>query len=222
MKLLSVLTPPSSLSLSSSVLTALPALAMAPQPVQAKMAVASPSPGLVNGMEVGVGVGVGVGAVAPVSPVVSDSQKNTWLYLEDMANTLLSNVQQLKALIDQAKQQAGQAGPDSPQDKAQLARKECPLGQSFQNQISFQQPDDSEAKRGSEITEIIINQMCVNCGRVAMSECTGCHKVNYCSTFCQRKDWKEHQHNCCQTGGAVTVQEEVPMSAIDLEKVKVQ
>lgn len=29
--------------------------------------------------------------------------------------------------------------------------------------------------------------MCVNCGRVAMSECTGCHKVNYCSTFCQRK-----------------------------------
>lgn len=20
-----------------------------------------------------------------------------------------------------------------------------------------------------------------------MSECTGCHKVNYCSTFCQRK-----------------------------------
>lgn len=30
-------------------------------------------------------------------------------------------------------------------------------------------------------------QMCVNCGRMAMSECTGCHKVNYCSTFCQRK-----------------------------------
>lgn len=29
--------------------------------------------------------------------------------------------------------------------------------------------------------------MCVNCGRVAMSECTGCHKVNYCSPFCQRK-----------------------------------
>lgn len=30
-------------------------------------------------------------------------------------------------------------------------------------------------------------QMCVNCGREAMSQCTGCHKVNYCSTFCQRK-----------------------------------
>uniref|UniRef100_A0A8D0DDE5 DEAF1 transcription factor n=1 Tax=Sander lucioperca TaxID=283035 RepID=A0A8D0DDE5_SANLU len=87
---------------STAVLTALPALAVTPQPVQAKMAVtvtaASPSPsvGLVSGLEGG--------------------PKNTWLYLEEMANTLLSNVQQLKALIE-----------------------------------------------------------------------TGCHKVNYCSTFCQRK-----------------------------------
>lgn len=32
-----------------------------------------------------------------------------------------------------------------------------------------------------------VQQVCVNCGRMAMSECTGCHKVNYCSTFCQRK-----------------------------------
>ncbi len=28
---------------------------------------------------------------------------------------------------------------------------------------------------------------CVNCGREAFSECTGCHKVHYCSGFCQRK-----------------------------------
>ncbi|KAF3843895.1 hypothetical protein F7725_015943 [Dissostichus mawsoni] len=74
-------------------------------------------------------------------------------------------------------------------------------GGTFQNQITFQQQDDSDAKRSSDITEIIINQMCVNCGRMAMSECTGCHKVNYCSTFCQRKDWKEHQHTCCQSSG---------------------
>lgn len=33
----------------------------------------------------------------------------------------------------------------------------------------------------------ILQQSCVNCGREALSECTGCHKVNYCSTFCQRK-----------------------------------
>ncbi|KAM4619209.1 deformed epidermal autoregulatory factor 1 homolog [Polymixia lowei] len=204
---------------STAVLTALPALAMVPQPVQAKVDVASPSPGLVNGLEVGP-----VGTLAPVAtmgPVVSDNPKNTWLYLEEMANTLLNNVQQLKVLIEQAKQQAGQSGQDLVQDKGHVTRKECPLSQpSFQSQISFQQPDDHETKKSPVVTEIIINQMCVNCGRVAMSECTGCHKVNYCSTFCQRKDWKEHQH-CCQTGGAVPTQEEVTMSTIDIEKVKV-
>ncbi|XP_026222126.1 deformed epidermal autoregulatory factor 1 homolog [Anabas testudineus] len=196
---------------STAVLTALPALAVTPQPVQAKMAVtavASPSAGLVSGLE--------VGPVGGVASVVSEGQKNTWLYLEELANTLLTNVQQLKALIEQAKNTAG----DTAGVKGQGGRKECGLNQSFHNQISFQQPDDSEAKRSSDITEIIINQMCVNCGRVAMSECTGCHKVNYCSTFCQRKDWKDHQHTCCQSTEGVAVQEEEPVTAIDMDKVK--
>ncbi|TNN33097.1 Deformed epidermal autoregulatory factor 1 [Liparis tanakae] len=101
--------------------------------------------------------------------------------------------------------------------KGHEGRKECGLTQSFQNQITFQQPDELEVKRSSDITEIIIN-MCVNCGRVAMSECTGCHKVNYCSAFCQRKDWKEHQHTCCQSSGGVSVQEEEPI--LDMDKIK--
>ncbi|XP_023137181.2 deformed epidermal autoregulatory factor 1 homolog isoform X2 [Amphiprion ocellaris] len=199
---------------STTVLTALPALAVTPQPVQAKVAVAaavaSPPAALVTGLE--------VGPVGGAGPAVSEGQKNTWLYLEELANTLLSNVQQLKVLIEQAKNSSG----DAAGVKGQGGRKECGqcgLSQSFQNQISFQQPDDSEAKRSSDITEIIIN-MCVNCGRVAMSECTGCHKVNYCSTFCQRKDWKDHQHTCCQSAGGVAVQEEEPITAMDMDKVK--
>lgn len=79
-------------------LTALPALAVAPQPVQAKMMeVASPSAELVPGLEVGP-----VGGQA-----VNEGQKNAWMYLEELANTLLSNVQQLKALIEQAKNSPG-------------------------------------------------------------------------------------------------------------------
>ncbi|XP_047451491.1 deformed epidermal autoregulatory factor 1 homolog isoform X2 [Mugil cephalus] len=197
---------------STAVLTALPslpALAVTPQAVQAKVAVAPaatcPSAALMTGLE--------VGPVGGAGAAMSEGQKNTWLYLEEMANTLLSNVQQLKALIEQAKNSTGVKG--------QGGRKECGLSQSFQNQIQFQQPDESESKRSSDITEIIINQMCVNCGRVAMSECTGCHKVNYCSTFCQRKDWKDHQHNCCQSAGGVAVQEEEPITAMDIDKVKV-
>ncbi|KAK2880575.1 hypothetical protein Q8A73_023273 [Channa argus] len=193
---------------STAVLTALPALAVTPQPVQAKVAVTavdSPSSGLVSSVEMG-----SVGVVA--GPTVSEGQKNTWLYLEELANTLLSNVQQLKALIEQAKNSAG----DTAGVKGQGGRKECGLSHSFQNQISFHQPDDTEAKRSSDITEIIINQICVNCGRVAMSECTGCHKVNYCSTFCQRKDWKDHQHTCCQS---TAIQEEEAIAAINMDKV---
>ncbi|XP_031592109.1 deformed epidermal autoregulatory factor 1 homolog isoform X2 [Oreochromis aureus] len=196
---------------STAVLTALPALAVAHQPVQAKVAVAtaaaSPSAGLVAGLD--------VGPIGGAEPIVSEGQKNTWIYLEEMANTLLNNVQQLKALIEQAKNSAG----DPVGIRSNGGRKECGLTQPFQNQISFQQPDDSEAKRGTEITEIIIN-MCVNCGRVAMSECTGCHKVNYCSTFCQRKDWKDHQHTCSQSAGGMAVQQEEPITAIDMDKVK--
>ncbi|EHB17834.1 Deformed epidermal autoregulatory factor 1-like protein [Heterocephalus glaber] len=64
-------------------------------------------------------------------------------------------------------------------------------------------------------------QSCVNCGREALSECTGCHKVNYCSTFCQRKDWKDHQHICGQSA-AVTVQaDEVHVTDSVIEKVTV-
>ncbi|KAM9854946.1 deformed epidermal autoregulatory factor 1 homolog [Aulostomus maculatus] len=193
---------------STAVLTALPALAVSPQTVQPKMEVAPPSAGLVSALE--------VGHVGGVVPAVSEGPKNTWLYLEELANTLLSNVQQLKSLIEQAKHSAG----DTTGVKGQGSQKGCGLSQSFQNQISFQQPDESEAKRSSDITEIIINQMCVNCGRVAMSECTGCHKVNYCSTFCQRKDWKDHQHTCCQSGGGVAIQEEEPITAMSMDKVK--
>ncbi|KAM6973730.1 deformed epidermal autoregulatory factor 1 homolog [Aplochiton taeniatus] len=210
---------------STAVLTSLPALGLAPQPVPSKVevaSVASPSPALVNGLDLATLAPVGalatLGGVPAAAGGLSDGQR-TWLYLEETANNLLSGVQQLKALIEQAKQQAGQPAADPSGQEKGLSRKECPLGQPFQSQINFQHPDDHEAKR--EITEIIINQICVNCGRLAMSECTGCHKVNYCSTFCQRKDWKEHQHHCCQNGSTVSVQEDMPVTAAELEKVKV-
>ncbi|XP_034033254.1 deformed epidermal autoregulatory factor 1 homolog [Thalassophryne amazonica] len=185
---------------STTVLAALPALAVTPQPLQAKVAVAaSPSAGVVAGLEVGVG------------PVLGEGQTSTWQQLEEMANVLLSNAQQLKVLIEQAKQQV-------PQVKGHCASKES----HFQNQISspHQDQEQPETKRNSEVTEIIIHQMCVNCGRVALSECTACRKVSYCSPFCQRKDWKEHQHSCCQSGGGVAAQGEESAPAADVDKVK--
>ncbi|XP_056307511.1 deformed epidermal autoregulatory factor 1 homolog [Danio aesculapii] len=171
----------------TTVLTTLPALAVVPQQavVQSK---APPAATLLNGLETG--------------------EQRTWLYLEEMANTLLNNVQQLKVLIAQAKQ-ASQSGAHAAisLEKNSSGRKE-----------SFQSPFSLTEEPEGKITEIIIKHTCVNCGREASSECTGCHKVHYCSGFCQRKDWKEHQLNCCQPNTSVSIQEDTQM---ELEKGKV-
>lgn len=58
--------------------------------------------------------------MAGACSAVNEGEKNTWVYLEEVANTLLSNVQQLKALIEQAKNAAVESGGV----KAQGSRKE--------------------------------------------------------------------------------------------------
>uniref|UniRef100_A0A673IK93 Deformed epidermal autoregulatory factor 1 homolog n=1 Tax=Sinocyclocheilus rhinocerous TaxID=307959 RepID=A0A673IK93_9TELE len=172
---------PTDVFTNTTVLATLPALAV----VQSKPFPAGP---LMNGLEM--------------------AEQRTWLYLEEMANTLLNNVQQLKVLIAQAKQasQSGAHAEISP-EKNSSVRKE-----SFQSQLSL-----SEEPEG-KITEIIIKHTCVNCGREASSECTGCHKVHYCSGFCQRKDWKEHQLSCCLPGTTVDIQEDTQMAGVEKGK----
>ncbi|NWU71073.1 DEAF1 factor, partial [Pterocles burchelli] len=148
------------------VLTSLPALAV-PPPTPTKAI----SPSVVNGLEV--------------------TEQRSWLYLEEMVNSLLHTAQQLKTLIEQAKQASS----------------------------SFREAAVTQAKIQADVERK--EQSCVNCGREATNECTGCHKVNYCSTFCQRKDWKDHQHICGQSA-AVTVQgDKVHVADSVMEKVTV-
>ncbi|NXI36027.1 DEAF1 factor, partial [Galbula dea] len=144
------------------VLTSLPAPAVPPStPTKAI------SPSVVNGLEV--------------------MEQRSWLYLEEMVNSLLNTAQQLKTFIEQAKQASS----------------------------SFREAAVTQAKIQADVERK--EQSCVNCGREATNECTGCHKVNYCSTFCQRKDWKDHQHICGQSA-AVT---EVHVTEGVMEKVTV-
>ncbi|CAI9578794.1 unnamed protein product, partial [Staurois parvus] len=137
----------------ATVLSSLPALALAPSTPTKES-----SPAVVNGLEV-------------------SEQQRSWLYLEEMVNSLLTTAQQLKNYVEQAKNEVATASE----------RKEFPSH-------LFQQTEEIDGKH-----EILLRQSCVNCGREALNECTGCHKVNYCSIFCQRKDWKDHQHLCGQT-----------------------
>ncbi|XP_053304694.1 deformed epidermal autoregulatory factor 1 homolog [Spea bombifrons] len=144
----------------ATVLTSLPALALAPSTPTKES-----SQG-VNGLE------------------VSDQQRH-WMYLEEMVNSLISTAQQLKSYLEQAKNESASE------------RKEFPSH-------LFQHTEEMDGKH-----EILLRQSCVNCGREALNECTGCHKVNYCSIFCQRKDWKDHQHLCAQASTLSVHAEEV-------------
>ncbi|NWS74585.1 DEAF1 factor, partial [Crotophaga sulcirostris] len=147
-------------------LTSLPALAVPPAtPTKAI------SPSVVNGLEA--------------------TEQRSWLYLEEMVNSLLNTAQQLKTLIEQAKQATS----------------------SFREAAVTQAKIQADAERKE--------QSCVNCGREAMNECTGCHKVNYCSTFCQRKDWKDHQHICGQSATVTVQADEVHVTDSVIEKVTV-
>lgn len=58
-------------------------------------------------------------------------------------------------------------------------------------------PSDGGAAPDTDQPVSFFQQSCVNCGREALSECTGCHKVNYCSTFCQRKVGPRPCTPCC-------------------------
>ncbi|XP_069760390.1 deformed epidermal autoregulatory factor 1 homolog isoform X2 [Narcine bancroftii] len=177
----------------SIMLASLPALAVPTPPTPTKVI----SPSALNGLEA--------------------AEQRSWLYLEEMVNSLLATAQQLKTLIEQAKQ-ASIASKDGAIAQAKLqadSERKGTLNQ-YQNQLPFHSADVVDVK-----TEIIIKQTCVNCGREAMNECTGCHKVHYCSTFCQRKDWKDHQHVCGQPTTLTVQAEGVQVSQMDVEKVKV-
>ncbi|XP_065448008.1 deformed epidermal autoregulatory factor 1 homolog isoform X5 [Chrysemys picta bellii] len=105
------------------VLTSLPALAVPPTtPTKAI------SPSVVNGLEM--------------------TEQRSWLYLEEMVNSLLNTAQQLKTLIEQAKQASSsfrEAAVTQAKIQADVERKE-----QYQNQL-FQQTEDVDGK-----TEIII------------------------------------------------------------------
>ncbi|KAK1789678.1 hypothetical protein P4O66_015579, partial [Electrophorus voltai] len=97
-------------------------------------------------------------------------QRSTWLYLEETANALLHTAQHLRALIAQAKQASQSSGAGSGGlEKSACCRKDVSI-------MRLRAPP----LHGEEHT-------CVNCGREASSECAGCHKVHYCSSFCQKK-----------------------------------
>ncbi|XP_050433793.1 protein CBFA2T1 [Adelges cooleyi] len=58
---------------------------------------------------------------------------------------------------------------------------------------------------------------CWNCGRKAHETCSGCNTAQYCSSFCQHKDWETHHQTCCihSAAAAAKTANKQPPSAAD-------
>ncbi|XP_078000209.1 deformed epidermal autoregulatory factor 1 homolog isoform X2 [Glandiceps talaboti] len=157
--------------------------------------------------------------LTPATPKPSETDQ-AWWHLEEMANSLIQQAQQLKAMIEQAKAQS-QAAKDAAIAQAKLQfeteKKEALTQSRLEAQMQLSRAlMESRAEKDTAVAQALAQaradkleaveqakseqliKTCVNCGREALSECTGCHRVSYCSSFCQRKDWASHQNACGQ------------------------
>ncbi|KAG5682646.1 hypothetical protein PVAND_011985 [Polypedilum vanderplanki] len=66
----------------------------------------------------------------------------------------------------------------------------------FEDQINAQSNNEIEQIVDYERTIVVENDNCWNCGRKANETCSGCNSARYCGSFCQHKDWSNHQKNC--------------------------
>lgn len=49
---------------------------------------------------------------------------------------------------------------------------------------------------------------------------TSCHGFSFFMVCFHLQDWKDHQHTCCQSAGGVASQDDEPITAMDMDKVK--
>ncbi|XP_072165634.1 deformed epidermal autoregulatory factor 1 homolog [Diadema setosum] len=156
----------------------------------------------------------------PITPSTpkADLEQQHWWHLEEMANQLIQQAQQLKQMIDQAKRQA-QNSKDAALSQAKIQfdseKKQALADYKMDAQMQLSRAlMEAKAERDNAVAQALAQaraekidavaeakssqliKSCANCGREATSECTGCHRVSYCSGFCQRKDWSNHQHSC--------------------------
>lgn len=148
-----------------------------------------------------------------------DLDQQHWWPLEEMVNSVIHQATQLKSMIQQAKAQflASKAAAQAQAKlQAEVERKEAIAQARMEAQIQLSRAlIEAKTEKDNAVADAIaqataeklegvqhnpdpgIIKTCQNCSREASMECTDCHQVSYCSPFCQRKDWPDHQNNCC-------------------------
>ncbi|XP_064489667.1 deformed epidermal autoregulatory factor 1 homolog isoform X1 [Ornithodoros turicata] len=132
---------------------------------------------------------------------VQELQKQVEIVKAQSASTRDAALQQLRMQMENERKEAIKNVWTEAQNNLSRALLESRTGKDAVMQQSFQQgKPDTEATESDK--EESSSKRCVNCNRDAVRECTGCHRVNYCSSFCQRKDWSSHQSMCFNREGS--------------------
>lgn len=149
-----------------------------------------------------------------LAPTPSDfTEQRQWWQLEEMVKNLAKQVQELQKQVDMVKAQSVMTREAALQQlRVQLEneKKEAMSNTWVEAQMSLSrsvmevrtEKETTQATasiQGSGATEDdLVSKRCANCNREALLECTGCHRVSYCGSFCQRKDWNTHQEGCSE------------------------
>lgn len=149
------------------------------------------------------------------TPTTSDfTEQRQWWQLEEMVKNLVKQVQELQKQVDLVKAQSvttREAALQQLRTQLENEKKEAMNNTWVEAQVSLSRsvaesradketPSSQEQQRqGSVDAQVVIGpKRCANCDREAFLECTGCHRISYCSLFCQRKDWHCHQDQCSE------------------------
>lgn len=155
------------------------------------------------------------------APTVIDfSEQKQWWQLEEMVKNAVRQITDLQKQVEAVKNEsaaAREAALKQLRIQMESERKEAINACRLEAQVALskaliQAKKEKEAavekalqqerlSNSDKMTSVVISKLeskntCANCDREAFSECTGCHKVFYCGSFCQQKDWKQHQEEC--------------------------
>uniref|UniRef100_H2YK70 Deformed epidermal autoregulatory factor 1 n=1 Tax=Ciona savignyi TaxID=51511 RepID=H2YK70_CIOSA len=138
-------------------------------------------------------------------------EEQLWWQLDVMSDSILEQANRLKTAISEAKTLCKNRRIEMLRSFALKLRHttaRCMLQHKSSDDIdqpSTKNPDEvSNASCGelllaAQESDIRSEQYCRTCGKPAISECTGCHRATYCSTYCQEKDWLNGHSETCQS-----------------------
>lgn len=129
----------------------------------------------------------------------NDSIEDMFKKLENMSSRMIKMVHHFRNSMRVAKYKW------STEKQELLAELKRAKENSIENRNDFDVETISSVAAGLQPSNDDIPDVkkCANCNRDAFAECSLCRRTPYCSTFCQSKDWNNHQVECDNSQGSI-------------------